>query len=98
MTPGCGQRWMRMATPIPVNRASFTTDEIAEIVGASRPGTPIPSTTSVSIDSRSVTARALFVALRAARDGHDFVAAAAGGGAAAAIVERGRSNPALPCF
>jgi UDP-N-acetylmuramoyl-tripeptide--D-alanyl-D-alanine ligase len=89
---------MRMATPIPINRTLFTADEIAQAVGASRPGGAIPSTTSVSIDSRSVTAGALFVALRAVRDGHDFLAAAARAGASAAIVERGRSHPALPCF
>ena len=38
------------------------------------------------------------MALRATRDGHDFLAAAARAGAAAAIVERGRSIPELPCF
>ena len=52
----------------------------------------------MSIDSRTVTPGALFVALRAARDGHDFVEAAARAGAAAAIVMRGRAVSALPCF
>src|SRR5258708_25800229 len=87
-----------MATPIPVNRAAFTADEIAQAIGANRPATLVPSTTSVSIDSRSVTPGALFVALRAARDGHDFLAATAQGGALAAILDHGRSHPALPCF
>lgn len=44
--------------------------------------------TSVSIDTRSLQPGALFVALRDARDGHDFVDAAFAGGAAAALVER----------
>ncbi|WP_417723850.1 UDP-N-acetylmuramoyl-tripeptide--D-alanyl-D-alanine ligase [Salipiger sp.] len=42
----------------------------------------------VSIDTRSLAPGDLFVALRAARDGHDFVAAALAGGAAAALVSR----------
>jgi UDP-N-acetylmuramoyl-tripeptide--D-alanyl-D-alanine ligase len=42
----------------------------------------------VSIDSRSLAPGDLFVALTAARDGHDFVAAALAGGAAAALVSR----------
>jgi UDP-N-acetylmuramoyl-tripeptide--D-alanyl-D-alanine ligase len=40
----------------------------------------------VSIDSRTLSPGDLFVALRAARDGHDFVAAALARGAAAAVV------------
>lgn len=44
--------------------------------------------TSVSIDSRTLEARALFVALAGARDGHDFVADAFKRGAAAALVSR----------
>ena len=42
----------------------------------------------VSIDTRSIAPGELFVALRDARDGHDFVAAALGKGAAAALVDR----------
>jgi UDP-N-acetylmuramoyl-tripeptide--D-alanyl-D-alanine ligase len=42
----------------------------------------------VSIDSRSLTPGDLFVALRAERDGHDFVADALAKGAAAALVSR----------
>jgi UDP-N-acetylmuramoyl-tripeptide--D-alanyl-D-alanine ligase len=44
--------------------------------------------TSVSVDTRSLAPGALFVALRAERDGHDFVADAFGRGASAALVER----------
>ncbi|MFC7692794.1 Mur ligase domain-containing protein [Paeniroseomonas aquatica] len=43
--------------------------------------------TGVSIDSRSAGPGDLFVALRDARDGHDFVAAALAQGAAAAMVD-----------
>ncbi len=42
----------------------------------------------VSIDTRTLAPGDLFVALSAARDGHDFVAAALAGGAAAALVSR----------
>jgi len=44
--------------------------------------------TGVSIDSRSLVPGDLFVALEAARDGHDFVADALARGAAAAMVAR----------
>ncbi|SNR26511.1 UDP-N-acetylmuramoyl-tripeptide--D-alanyl-D-alanine ligase [Puniceibacterium sediminis] len=42
----------------------------------------------VSIDTRTLRRGDLFVALKAARDGHDFVAQALEAGAAAALVER----------
>jgi UDP-N-acetylmuramoyl-tripeptide--D-alanyl-D-alanine ligase len=44
--------------------------------------------TGLSIDSREIAAGDLFVALTAARDGHDFVADALARGAAAALVSR----------
>lgn len=44
--------------------------------------------TGVSIDSRTLRPGDLFVALSAARDGHEFAAAALRGGAAAALVSR----------
>jgi UDP-N-acetylmuramoyl-tripeptide--D-alanyl-D-alanine ligase len=44
--------------------------------------------TGVSIDTRTLAPGDLFVALRDARDGHDFVAAALARGAAAAMVAR----------
>jgi UDP-N-acetylmuramoyl-tripeptide--D-alanyl-D-alanine ligase len=46
------------------------------------------SATGVSIDTRSLAPGDLFVALTAARDGHDFVAEALARGAAAALVSR----------
>ncbi|MBU8538787.1 UDP-N-acetylmuramoyl-tripeptide--D-alanyl-D-alanine ligase [Falsiroseomonas tokyonensis] len=45
------------------------------------------SVSGVSIDSRSVAAGDLFVALRDARDGHDFVAGALARGAVTALVD-----------
>uniref|UniRef100_UPI003AE96427 Mur ligase domain-containing protein n=1 Tax=Paracoccus sp. T5 TaxID=3402161 RepID=UPI003AE96427 len=42
----------------------------------------------VSIDTRTLVPGDLFVALQAARDGHDFVAQALDKGAAAALVSR----------
>ena len=57
--------------------------ELADILGE-LPG----QVTSVTDDSRAVTAGTLFVAVRgSARDGHDFLAAAEAAGATAAIVE-----------
>ena len=44
--------------------------------------------TGLAIDSRAMVPGALFVALRAARDGHDFVRAALDAGAGAALVSR----------
>jgi len=49
------------------------------------PGLPV---TSYSVDSRTISPGALFVALRAERDGHDFVGDALDRGAAAAVVAR----------
>ncbi len=46
------------------------------------------SASGVSIDTRTLARGDLFVALRAARDGHDFVADALAKGAAAAMVSR----------
>ncbi len=46
--------------------------------------------TGVSIDSRSINAGNLFVAIRAERDGHDFIGAAVRCGAAGLLVDRSR--------
>ncbi|HTI86488.1 MAG TPA: UDP-N-acetylmuramoyl-tripeptide--D-alanyl-D-alanine ligase [Alphaproteobacteria bacterium] len=55
--------------------------------------------TGVSIDSRTIAPGDLFVALKAARDGHDFVGTALANGATAAMVSRKPDglpeNPAL---
>jgi UDP-N-acetylmuramoyl-tripeptide--D-alanyl-D-alanine ligase len=63
--------------------------------GAGSPG----NVRGVSIDTRSLEAGSLFVALLgAAADGHKYLPQAAAKGAAAAIVARGRSLPALDCI
>ena len=46
------------------------------------------SVNGISIDTRSIAPGDLFVALQAARDGHDFVAQALAKGAGAALVSR----------
>jgi UDP-N-acetylmuramoyl-tripeptide--D-alanyl-D-alanine ligase len=72
--------------------------EAAAALGATLVG-PDARFTSVSTDSRTAAAGALFVALRGERfDGHDYVGAARESGAAAALVERigGLAAQALP--
>ncbi|MFN8548435.1 MAG: UDP-N-acetylmuramoyl-L-alanyl-D-glutamate--2,6-diaminopimelate ligase [Candidatus Eisenbacteria bacterium] len=52
---------------------------------------------AISTDTRSVKPHDLFVALRGERfDGHEFLEQAARGGAAAALVDRARTDLALP--
>jgi len=64
--------------------ALWTAQEAAKATGGSVQGDWAAQ--SVSIDTRSLTEGALFVALRDVRDGHDFVADALAKGAAAAMV------------
>ncbi|MFZ1889737.1 MAG: UDP-N-acetylmuramoyl-tripeptide--D-alanyl-D-alanine ligase [Candidatus Binataceae bacterium] len=85
-----------MATPIPANHCAFTLGEAAAAVGGVLRGAqPEIHASSVSIDTRSLEAGALFVALRGEADGHAYLARAAERGAAAAIVETGRAIDAL---
>ena len=61
----------------------------AEAVTATHGRTTAPwQANGVSIDTRTLQKGDLFVALKDARDGHDFVAQALAGGAAAALVSR----------
>lgn len=54
----------------------------------------VPDLTGVSIDSRTITPGALFVAIRGERlDGHDYVGAAFAAGAGAAIVAKDWDRP-----
>lgn len=66
--------------------ALWTADEAAAATGGRAQGDWTAS--GVSIDTRSIAPGDLFVALQAARDGHDFVAQALEKGAAAALVSR----------
>lgn len=86
-----------MATPIPLNRCVFTLGEVAAAAGGTLFGAKSVEVRGVATDTRALKPGALFVALKAIRDGHDFLAAAAHGGAAGAIVARGRHDPELPC-
>ncbi|MGY1772829.1 UDP-N-acetylmuramoyl-tripeptide--D-alanyl-D-alanine ligase [Blastococcus sp. SYSU D00813] len=77
---------------------ALTLAEVAEAVGGSLPAGAdgIRVTGAVTIDSRSVGAGDLFVALPGERvDGHDFLGAAAAAGAVAALTTR--DDEALPC-
>ncbi|MFC3615222.1 UDP-N-acetylmuramoyl-tripeptide--D-alanyl-D-alanine ligase [Lutimaribacter marinistellae] len=62
----------------------WTASEAADATGGEARGDW--SVTGVSIDTRTIAPGDLFVALKAARDGHDFVAQALEKGAAAALV------------
>jgi len=84
-----------MATPIPVNAAAFTLDELVAATGANlRLAAACVAVRGVAIDSRAVVPGALFVALRGERlDGHAYLDVAVKAGAAAVLIERGRSVP-----
>ncbi|MGQ0611407.1 MAG: UDP-N-acetylmuramoyl-tripeptide--D-alanyl-D-alanine ligase [Paracoccaceae bacterium] len=64
----------------------WTAQEAIAATGGTGPGDWIAS--GVSIDTRTLEPGDLFVALKDARDGHDFVARALAEGAAAALVSR----------
>jgi UDP-N-acetylmuramoyl-tripeptide--D-alanyl-D-alanine ligase len=67
----------------------LTLADIAEITGGQLlGGDPDTAVSSYSIDTRTLVPGALFVALRAERDGHDFVGGALDRGAAGALVSR----------
>src|SRR5262249_21925168 len=68
--------------------------EVAEALGVPAPAglDPVAGVAGVSIDSRTVRAGELFIALRGPRhDGHGFIAGALAGGAAAGVVARERA-------
>lgn len=69
-----------------MSEALWTANEAARATGGRATGDW--RATGVSIDTRSLQSGDLFVALSAARDGHEFVAQALDKGAAAALVSR----------
>jgi UDP-N-acetylmuramoyl-tripeptide--D-alanyl-D-alanine ligase len=90
-----------MATPIPINQCEFTLAEVVEATGGVlvRAGSSSEIVRGVSIDTRSLAAGALFVALHGvASDGHAYLPQAAARGAAAAIVATDRHHAALDCI
>lgn len=66
----------------------FQVTELCEVLGGTPVGPAVAEVEGLATDSRLVAPRQLFAALRAERDGHDFVAGAVEAGAAAALVER----------
>jgi UDP-N-acetylmuramoyl-tripeptide--D-alanyl-D-alanine ligase len=68
-------------------RVELTADEIAAATGGERFGPPV-TVDGAGVDSREIRPGELFVAIRAARDGHDFVDAALAAGAAAYLTSR----------
>jgi UDP-N-acetylmuramoyl-tripeptide--D-alanyl-D-alanine ligase len=69
----------------------------AEAATGGRASAPF-EVTGLSIDTRTLQPGDLFVALTAARDGHDFVAAAFAAGAGAALVSRIPEGVSGPCL
>lgn len=76
---------------------TFAPTQLAAWSGGRWTTAPSSALGGFSVDSRTLRAGEVFVALRTEqRDGHDFVAAAAEAGAAAAIVSRALAEVALP--
>ena len=71
----------------------WTLADIAEACGGSVTGRSEAVVDGLSIDSRSLAPGQMFVAIRAERDGHDYLAGAAAAGAGAALVERPDAAP-----
>src|SRR5262245_28402855 len=69
-------------------------DELVAAAGARAEGRPAAAVTGFSIDTRTLQPGDVFVALKAERDGHDFVPAAFAAGAAAALVSEGYTRGA----
>jgi len=72
----------------------WTWDALVAAAEGTTEGAPTGAITGFSIDSRSIAAGEVFVAITDQRDGHDFVAAAFANGAAAALVRRDFAAPA----
>jgi UDP-N-acetylmuramoyl-tripeptide--D-alanyl-D-alanine ligase len=71
-------------------------DELVAAAQGRPDGSPSAAIAGLSIDTRTLAPGDVFVAVKAARDGHDFVSSAFAGGAAAALVSndyrRGKSD------
>ena len=72
----------------------WTSQEIVAATGGHLSGEPF-SVNGVSIDTRSIEAGDLFVALGGVRDGHEFIATAMAGGATGALVSKGVDAPSV---
>ncbi len=67
----------------------WTFSELSAVLGVAPEGGTDQPVTGISIDTRTLQAGDLFVALKDQRDGHDFVSPAFKAGAAAALVSEG---------
>lgn len=65
----------------------FEVTELCAALGARSVGPPVAVVDGLATDSRAVVEGQLFAAVRAERDGHDFVAGAVASGAVAALVD-----------
>ena len=72
----------------------WTSDEIARATGGELAGVPFAAS-GVSIDTRSIEAGDLFVALSGVRDGHEFVDMALGKGAAGTLASQSVAGSAI---
>jgi len=72
-----------------MGRPLWAWEELLAASGGTADGAPHREITGFSLDTRSLQPGEVFVALKDARDGHDFVTAAFKAGAAAAIVAAG---------
>ena len=85
-----------MATPIPNNAAQFSLEDVAHATSGvivQRGAHANESSRGAYTDSRAVSEKSLFVALRGqAHDGHAFVGTAVERGARLVVVERGRAG------
>lgn len=85
-----------MATPIPLNHAGFSLDEVLSATGGRVIQAAGVSASSVTTDSRAIVEGTLFIPLKGERfDGHAFLADAGTRGAAMVLVEKG-SGAKLP--
>lgn len=74
----------------------ITASEVAAHTGGTLHGADT-SASGIAFDTRELIAGQAFVALRAERDGHDFLGEARDAGATFAIVEHGRSVDGMTC-
>lgn len=81
----------KLSKPLNESEALWSSNEIAEAIEGKE--TSDFSVNNIQIDSRSIEKGDLFVALKAERDGHDFVAMALEKGASGALVSNASSAP-----
>ena len=74
----------------------FDLDSLAEWSGGTWKNKPGDLISGFSIDSRSISAGEMFVAIEAERDGHDFLSAAEENGAGAALVKKADLRVPIP--